>query len=105
MYQWYLNGLPVGPIIGPNASLPIQLPTTQPGNYYLKVYSKNRCDSSISNNLIIEDCLLNISITGTCCSDGSTPIRLTANATSTCGNAIVSYTWTLWVVQLLQALL
>ena len=94
LYQWYLNGLPVGPIIGPNASLPIQLPTTQPGNYYLKVYSKNRCDSSISNNLIIEDCLLNISITGTCCSDGSTPIRLTANATSTCGNAIVSYTWT-----------
>ena len=87
-YQWYRNGILIPGATNLNYS-PIE-----PGNYSLTVYNKNKCDSNKSQIAKVEDCFIKITITGTGCSDGSTPIRLTANATSTCGNAIVSYTWT-----------
>ena len=86
-YQWYLNGFPV---IGQTA---LTLTTTNPGNYFLVVYNQNKCDSAISNICTVMDCEIDITVQGVCCSDGTTPITLTANATSTCGG-IGSYQWT-----------
>jgi len=85
--QWYLDGIPF--------STDCALTTTEPGNYYVVVYNKDHCDSTRSNVVTIKDCKIKIAVTGDCCSDGHTPITLTANASSTCGTSISSssYQW------------
>jgi hypothetical protein len=91
-YQWYFNDI-FTPISGAT-----QLQYTficskaTQGDYFLVVTSP--CKSIKSNVVHQKCCCVDISIDGPCCSDGITPITLTANATSTCGNAISTYIWT-----------
>jgi hypothetical protein len=85
-YEWWRfeSDLPVG--------TGCQVKTSQTGKYYCRVWDVHHCSYTESNVVTVEDCLILIAIDGACCSDGKTPITLTASATSTCPP--VTYQWT-----------
>ncbi len=84
-YEWYHNGQ----IIGAGSSINV----TAPGDYFVRVYNRNRCDWTQSDTTHLTCCSVNLNVTADCCSDGVTPMTLVASATSTCGNVIGTYTW------------
>jgi hypothetical protein len=75
IYQWYLNGLPVG--------TGTSFPATEPGNYFVVAHNKNNCDSIQSANVVtVRDCITKVVIQGPCTCIPNTSLTLTANASS-----------------------
>ncbi|MCX6305014.1 MAG: hypothetical protein NT040_08605 [Bacteroidetes bacterium] len=91
-FDWYLDGQFL--VTTTVATLDV----TAPGDYFVRVYNKdpnmNHCDYTQSATVHITCCSVDINIIADCCSDGVTPMNLVASATSNCGNAIASYSWT-----------
>jgi len=73
-YQWYHNGLPV--------ATGQTIPATQPGNYSVVVYNKNKCDSAESKIVTVRDCITKVVVRGPCTCSAGTAITLTAMPSS-----------------------
>lgn len=96
-YRWFLDGN----LIDTPTNSGSQYSVTEPGNYVVEAFI-NCTDPvldcpefiSVSDPLTIKDCIITIKLyPAVCCSDGHTPITITATALSTCGGPY-SYQWT-----------
>ncbi len=87
-FDWYQNGVNISPIPVPPS--PTMLASAA-GEYF--AVASNQCASTQSTNTVsVVECDLALEIAGNCCSDGITPIPLSANCSSNCPGTF-TYSW------------